>query len=240
MSNCLGSEGYIHGEQARFYANLDAARIRKTATDVIAVDNAARAVSNYRQQQGIASRALAISEEQQRHAQDVYWPRELQFMEEFANPEAVESLADIGRRYGGRLALTISGGFAQQLAQAKRTAPRNCTSANAKTLQDLMIARAQAVASARVLGRGLAYAEYQARNDRNDARRYQSILVGRGLIGQAATLYASAGVEFATLGAQLGDVFSAFDETEKEAQDRAAREEWGGAWEPLAAIGALG
>ncbi|CAB3951460.1 hypothetical protein LMG6001_02784 [Achromobacter insolitus] len=136
-------------------------------------------------------------------------------MEAFATPEAVKSIADMGRRYSGRLTSTISGGFAQQLVQAKRTAPRYC--ANAKTLQDLMTARAQTVASARMLGRNLAHAEYRARNDRDNARRYQSILVGRGLIGQAATLYANAGVEFAMLGAQLGDVFGAFDETEEEA-----------------------
>ncbi|MDF8362391.1 hypothetical protein [Achromobacter anxifer] len=61
--------------------------------------------------------------------------------------------------------------------------------------------------------------------------------MGRGLVGRAATLYASAGVEFATLGAQLGDVFSAFDETEEEAQ---GREQWGDAWEPLPAIGTEG
>ncbi|WP_175199339.1 hypothetical protein [Achromobacter insolitus] len=145
----------------------------------------------------------------------MHWPRELQFMEAFATPEAVKSIADMGRRYSGRLTSTISGGFAQQLVQAKRTAPRYC--ANAKTLQDLMTARAQTVASARMLGRNLAHAEYRARNDRDNARRYQSILVGRGLIGQAATLYANAGVEFAMLGAQLGDVFGAFDETEEEA-----------------------
>jgi hypothetical protein len=35
-------------------------------------------------------------------------------------------------------------------------------------------------------------------------------------------------------------VFSAFDETKDEAQDRAAREEWGGAWEPLSTIGTVG
>jgi hypothetical protein len=35
-------------------------------------------------------------------------------------------------------------------------------------------------------------------------------------------------------------VFSAFDETEDEAQDRAVREEWGSAWEPLSIIGTAG
>lgn len=71
MENYLGAEGYTHGEQTRFDADMDAARIRKTAADIIAVDNAARAgVSNYRQQVKIADRALDISEAQRRHAQD--------------------------------------------------------------------------------------------------------------------------------------------------------------------------
>lgn len=224
MANCLGAEGYMKGEQARFDANMDAARIRKTAADIIAVDNAARAVSNYRQQHDVADRALDISEAQRRHAQATYWPRELEFMEEFANPEAVENIADMGRRYGGRLAATLAKGFAQRLAEAKRNAPRYCTSANAKTLQDLMIVRAQAVANGRVLGRNLAFAEYQARNDLNQERRMQAINVGRGLVGQAATLYATAGLGLAELGTQMGGVFEAFAETEEEAQ---AREEAG-------------
>lgn len=220
MSNCLGSEGYMHGEQARFDANMDAARIRKTAADIIAIDNAAHAVSSYRHQRDITDRALGISEAQQRHAEATYWPRELDFMEEFANPEAIENIADMGRRYGGRLTATLAKGFAQRLAEAKRNAPRYCTSANAKTIQDLMIVRAQAVANGRVLGRTLAFAEYQARNDLNQERRIQAINVGRGLVDQAATLYASAGLGLAELSTQMGAVFEAFAETEEEAAER--------------------
>lgn len=224
MANCLGADGYMYGEQARFDANMDAARIRKTAADIIGIDNAARAVSNYRKQVKIADRTQVVSEAQQRHARATYWPRELDFMEEFANPETVENIADMGRRYGGRLAAILAKGFAQRLAEAKRNAPRYCTSANAKTIQDLMIVRAQAVANGRVLGRNLAFAEYQARNDLNQARRMQAINVGRGLVGQAATLYATAGLGLAELGTQMGGVFEAFAETEEEAQ---AREEAG-------------
>lgn len=76
----------MYGEQARFDANMDAAQ--KTAADLIAIaiDYTAHPVSNYHQQVKIADRALDISEAQRRHAQDAYWPHELDFMEDLANP----------------------------------------------------------------------------------------------------------------------------------------------------------
>lgn len=48
----------MHGTQARYCANIDAAQICKTAADVNAVDNAACSISNYRPKQGIASHTL--------------------------------------------------------------------------------------------------------------------------------------------------------------------------------------
>lgn len=79
----------------------------------------------------------------------------------------------MGRRYGDRVAATPAKGFAQRLAETKHNAPHYYSSANAKAIQDLMIVRAQTVTNGRVLGRTLAFAEYQARNDLNQERRMQ-------------------------------------------------------------------
>ncbi|CAB3934488.1 hypothetical protein LMG6001_02783 [Achromobacter insolitus] len=62
MSNCLGSEGYQYADKVKTEAIDFAARIRKTAAERVTVDNSARAVSSYLEQQGIASRTLEISE----------------------------------------------------------------------------------------------------------------------------------------------------------------------------------
>jgi hypothetical protein len=70
------------------------------------------------------------------------------------------------------------------------------------------------MANARVLGRNIAFAEYQARNDVNLERRMQAAAIGRDLMQQAANLYASAGQGLAAAGSilsgQMGKALEAF------------------------------
>lgn len=203
MADCLDDAGYTEGEKIRADAVKQGALIRQAAAVLIAIDNAAQALKNYKQQRDIASRSMKIAEEVQKHAQNTYWPRELEFLAEFGTPEAIEAIETMGRRYGGRLAADVSRAFASKLKEARCGFSRYCTSANKKVAQDLLMARAQAVANARVLGRNIAFAEYQARTDTNYERRLQAVALGRGLMGQAAALYKSAGAGLASVGAEL-------------------------------------
>lgn len=210
--NCLNDFGYEAGESIRSSAVQTAATIRQAAAIAIALDNANRLVENYQDQRDISQRAMAIAESQQNQLRTVFWPREEQFLLEFANPDAVETVEVMGRRYGGRLAAMVAGGFAQQLKQAKCSFSRYCTSANKKLIQDLLMARANGIANARVLGRSIAFAEYQARNDKNIDQRLQAVAIGRGLLQQAATLYAKAGQGLASVGGILsGQLSSALE-----------------------------
>lgn len=206
--NCLDGSGYTVGETIRGEAVSQAALIRQVAAIAIAVDNAARLISNYKKQRDIANRSTKIAEENQDQLKQVFWPREEQFLAEFSNPEAIESIEVMGRRYGGRIVAPIAAAFARQIKEARCGFSRHCTSANAKQIQDLMIARARAIANARVLGRRIAFEEFQARNDRNFERRMQAAALGRGLMDQVADLLRSAGAGLATAGAGLSESLS--------------------------------
>lgn len=201
--DCLDDTGYAAGELLRTGAVATGALIRQVAAVAIAIDNAAQLVANYKRQRDIAKRSVQITQEQQSQLRNVFWPREEQFLAEFSNPEAIEEVEVLGRRYGGRLVSTVSAAFAMALKDAKCAMPRYCTSANSKVLQDLMMARSTAVASARILGRQIAFAEYQARTDENYNRRLQAVSLGRGLINEAMSLYQAAGQGLAAVGSNL-------------------------------------
>lgn len=209
---CLSDAGYSAGEALRAGAVATAATIRKVAAAAIALDNANRLIDNYKDQRDIARRTLAIAERQQEQLRTVYWPREAQFLNEFANPEALETVEAVGRRLGGRMAAAVSAAFARQLKETRCAFARYCTSANKKAMQDLLMARAAGIANARVLGRNIAFADYQARQDTNLERRAQAVAIGRNLLQQAATLYAKAGDGLANVGGILsGQLSSALE-----------------------------
>jgi hypothetical protein len=209
---CLGSAGYTSGESIRTAGVHTAATIRQVAAAAIAVDNANQLVKNYKDQRDISKRALHLAQQQQQQLRTVYWPREQQFLAEFANPEAIETVDAMGRRYAGRLVATVAAAFARQIKEAKCSFARYCTSQSKKIMQDLLMARATGIANARVLGRNIAFAEFQARNDVNFERRAQAVAVGRGLMQQAATLYASAGQGLAAVsGIYAGQLNSALE-----------------------------
>jgi hypothetical protein len=190
--SCITDEGYVAGEKKRLDAQQEVAIIKAIELGIIAAVNAADMIDNYRKQRDIQDRGLALAEEAQAQLQGTFWPRELQFLAEFANPEEIEAVETMGRRYAGRLVSTIAGGFAAKRREAKCSMPRHCTSANMKTLQDIYAAEAFAMANARTLGRNIAFAEYQARDDKNWDRRTQAVALGRKLLGEAASLMRSA------------------------------------------------
>lgn len=202
-TGCLNSEGYAIAEEVRAAAVKNAANIRRIAAIAIAIDNAAQLIKNYRDQRDLADRSMKIAEAQQKHLQQNFWPREMEFLAEFGIPEPVEAAEALGRRYAGRLVASFAGAFATMIKQADCNASRYCTSARQKAIQDLLLARSQAIANARVLGRNIAFAEVQARHDRNYDRRMQAVRLGRGLISQAASLYEKAGVGMASVGREL-------------------------------------
>lgn len=223
----LTDAGYAAGETSRTTAADTASFIRQAAAALIAIDNANRLVDNYKKQRDIQDRMLTISEEQQEHLSTVFWPREIQFLNEFSQGEAIEAVETVGRRYAGRLVATVAGAFALKLREAKCSAPRYCTSAVNKNLQDLLMARSAAMANARVLGRNIAFAEFQARNDVNLERRMQAVAIGRDLMQQAANLYASAGEGLARAGGilsgQMSKALEAFNYARNFRQDLKAQ-----------------
>lgn len=221
--SCLSDSGYQNGEQIRADAVKRGSNIRQVGAIAIAIDNAARLIGNYRNQRDIADRSMSIAETNQRRTKNVYWPREMQFLKEFAeSPEPIESVEDMGRRYGGRLAAMVADGFAKQIQKARCGFSRYCSSSNAKQIQDLMITQAKAVANARVLGRNIAFAEFQARHDTEFERRMQAVALGRGLTDQAASFLRAAGDGLASVGASLegslGSALEAFSYARRQGQ----------------------
>jgi hypothetical protein len=131
----------------------------------------------------------------------MFWAAENQFKNEFLTPEVIESVETMGRRYAGRLVSSVLGAFATKIHEVKCNMNRYCTSANMKMLQDIYLMRSFAVTAARTLGRNIAFAEYQARNDLNWERRKQAAALGRKLGGDASSLIKSAGQGLASIGA---------------------------------------
>lgn len=200
---CLDGGGYKPAEQIRADAVEHAAYLRMAAAAIIAVDNAARLISNMKLQRDVSDQQMSIAEENQANLKKTFWPRELEFLGEFGTPEDIEEAQVLGRRYAGRLVAAAAGAFAQQIKDADCNASRYCTSQRSKNMQDLLLVRSQAIANARVLGRMIGFSEVQARRDRNDARRRQAVAIGRDLIGQAASFYGAAGRGLAAAGGEI-------------------------------------
>ncbi|MCM2558144.1 hypothetical protein NDQ41_05465 [Alcaligenes faecalis] len=216
MPSCLNDDGYIKAQAELRTATYSAANIRRAVATLVGVDNATQTLKNHHQQGYIAARALEIAEDVQLHAQTTYHPSEQQFLSEFGTTRQVEDVEVIGRRYGGRLASTVAAAFAQQLRQAHCNASRYNTSANAKLIRDLTIASARGIACARVLGRKIAFAEYQALNDLDYIRQMQAIEIGRGLFDQITAIYQQAGLSLETLSQHLTNAFEALTPTDDE------------------------
>ena len=221
-TSCMDNLGYMGGEATRSAGVTAALVIRQVVAAAIAADNANEMVKSYRALRDISSRSVAIAESQQAQLEKTYWPRELDHLAEFGDDDpTIESAAVLGTRYAGRLVSTVAGGFARQMRELRCNASRYCTSAFRKQFQDLMQARAAALASARVLGRNIGFAEYQARTDTNFNRRMQAVAMGRGLMGEAAKLMHAAAGSLATAvrdnEKQLASAIEAFG---------AARQDW--------------
>lgn len=221
-TSCMNNFGYMGGEATRSAGVTAALVIRQVVAAAIAADNANEMVKSYRALRDISSRSVAIAESQQAQLEKTYWPRELDHLAEFGDDDpTIESATVLGTRYAGRLVSTVAGGFARQMRELRCNASRYCTSAFRKQFQDLMQARATALASARVLGRNIGFAEYQARTDTNFNRRMQAVAMGRGLMGEAAKLMHAAAGSLATAvrdnEKQLASAIGAFG---------AARQDW--------------
>lgn len=209
---CLSGDGYSEGESARASAQQSAATYKAVAAGVIAADNAYQLYDNYKAQRKIARRANVIKENYQNFLMQNFWPKELNYLNEFANPdthgEAPEDVEVMGSRYAGRLIPAIAKKFAEEIAAAKCNASRYCTSANKKTLQDLLLGRSNAIASARVAGRQMAFKEYRAKLDQNYKRRIAAVSLGDGMIAEAADLFAAALNTYQAVGSSLTNQFN--------------------------------
>lgn len=209
MCDCLGNTGFTAGEQVRAAAIATAATLRQAAAVAQIGISANDMADIYRQKKDMAQRQQTIANETQSHMETVFWPKELQFLTEFDSVVAEETAEALGARYAGRLVATVAGKFADKIHEFKCSAPRYCTSSVSKGLQDLMFARGQAIANARIMGRLIGYAEVQSRDELNYKRRQQAISVGRGLVSQAAKLYGEAASSMASIGQDVASQLNA-------------------------------
>lgn len=199
-SDCVGGEGYKRGEKLRADAVRQASLIRGATAAIIAVDNAMQVIDNYSRQRDLANRTTKMAEEQQKHMEETYWPRELEFLNEFANPEEREEVEVLGRRISGRLVSQVANAFAKKEAEIRCNASRYCASGYAKAMQDLFLNRSFAIAQARTLGRNIAFAKWQQYEGLDDSRRREAIALGKGLVGSSASLMKQAGQGLANAG----------------------------------------
>jgi hypothetical protein len=198
--SCISNSAYTTAENLRTSAALTNAGLKAFQLGYEAYRSGQDLIDNYRKQHELAKRAQDIAEAIQGQ-QSMFWAAENTFRDEFTQPEAVEDVEVMGRRYAGRLVSSVLGGFANKIHEIKCSMNRYCTSANMKALQDIYLMRSFAVSTARTLGRNIAHAEYQARTDLNWEKRKQAAALGRKLTGDGASLIASAGRGLASIAA---------------------------------------
>lgn len=221
--SCVQDSQYKEAEKLRAEAVKSAADLRLSQAIVMAIDNANQLISNYRKQNDIASETLDMMEENQAHLKNTFWPRELEFRDEYCNPEDREQIEEVGRRYAGRLVSSVAKQFADQLAQLRCNANKYCTSAFTKALQDLSLARAQGIANARILGRMLAFKEVQRLDDLAFDRKLQAAGLGQDLIQQAASFISKGAQGYSQIGQRLtGDLNTNFSQIGSAIQQRNA------------------
>jgi hypothetical protein len=198
--SCISNSAYTTAENLRTGAALTNAVLKSSQLVYEAYRSGQDLIDNYRKQNDLARRAQDIAEAIQGQ-QAVFWAAEDQFRDEFTQPEPIEDVEVMGRRYSGRLVSSILGKFADKIHEIKCSMNRYCTSANMKALQDIYLMRSFAVSTARTLGRNIAHAEYQARTDLNWEKRKQAAALGRKLAGDGASLIAAAGRGLASMAA---------------------------------------
>lgn len=201
-SPCVGGSAYSTAEGIRAGAMTAGNAIKQLIALDMARDNARKLIDNYRKQRDIADRSLKISEQQQGQLSEVFWPREEEFLNEFATPEDREAAEVLGRRYAGRMVVPLARTFAKAFRDLKCNHPIRCASSYKRASLQLVNARHSAIGTAKALGYSLGHAEYLARKEIGTKRRMQALAWGRGLIAQATALYGSAGRTLAAVGEQ--------------------------------------
>ena len=211
MADCLQDSEYIAAEKKRADAVKFASNWKLGQAIVMAIDNAAQLISNYKKQNDIADEAMSMMEANRKHMKNVFWSHELRFLAEYCSPEDIEGIEEVGRRIAGRLVSQVAGQFAKLFDALRCNVNKYCASAYSKALQDLYIARSQAIANARILGRMQAFAEHQQFDDLNFKRKVQAAGLGQDLIGQAASFMSQGASGYAQIGqriaGQLGQSF---------------------------------
>ena len=209
MAVTVDDSGYILAETARFLGNRLAAGIKEGVTIAQAAINSRDAISNYRKLANVSSRAISIEEQEQRHLRDTYWPRELQFLNEFKTPRKWDTQSVLAKRYAGRMWAPVAGMFAKKFKELDINRQRYHGKSYMHALQELTVTMAQTKANMFVLADRLAFAEAQAVNDTDFERRKQAVALRQGLIGQAQALMASAAEGLAGAGAEAASSASA-------------------------------
>jgi len=242
MATGVTSSGYEQAEKIRNEALRDAANTRKIVAAALALLNALLLISNFKKQKALADRTYKISLELHNKLKDKFWPRELQFLNEFGydGGEDIEDIDDYGKRYGGRLRATVAKTYSDKLKQLRCQAPRYCVSQIQRVYQELFQQKAFALANANIAGQGIGFNEYQQRVSKARNRRLQAIGLGEGLTGMslnatktAAGALAASGADYANnLKVALGQWSTAeYTRYRYDHADLIARA--GGSWEDL-------
>jgi hypothetical protein len=203
MANmCVSAKGYHEAEKIRFDAVEQAAAIRQAIAVAQLALNAADAISDFKKLRDVSSRAISIEESEQDHLRTVYWPAELQMLNEFTTPTVWEDQATLAKRYAGRLWPPFAAAFAREMEQLKCSKARYCGDAFKKRCEELAIQMAGARANVHLLADRIAYEEVEAVRDTDFERRKQVIAMRQGLVAQAASLMAQASSGFAGAASQ--------------------------------------
>lgn len=226
---CMTDIGYKEGEQIRSDAVQNAARIRQAVALVIAIDNAQQVIDGYNKQHAIAQRSVNISERQQWRLQSVFWPRELDFLAEFANPGPNTISTKIPQYYAGMLQASVLAKFGPEYQKIRCSRGRYQKSQYQKNLSDVTMAMSSAYNNARHMGFDVSRLEKFARDDRDYQRRFQAIAMGRGLLQAAAGIMAAGAKALNAASSSYAGRFnsamealgSAYGRTQASADDRA-------------------
>lgn len=196
MSNTITDRGYKSAQTVIIDAVKVASLAKEAASIAALASNMELMVSNASAQQKIKKRSLAIEQSKQKHAEDVYWPKETSFGEEYAGPQAlqreIEDVSVLGKRYAGRLLAIVNYKYSVRESKLEANKYRYETSTWESALTDLYIEKTREQVNARVIARLIAESEYQAKTDVNYARALQALSTIYGMQADPASFLSTA------------------------------------------------
>jgi hypothetical protein len=222
MSTTVSQFGIQMGEFYRRWGIETVSTIRMTTSIIALTAHAIALYMNYKRQKDAQHRQLDILQDIQARRR-LFWALEIQMLGDYGddgNPgEDPLEPAEYGSVFAGRMVPNIAYKYEEFLNGIKCNAGKYQTSALRQNVAKAMRARAVDISNMRTQAYFLGAMEYRAKDELYFQRRYDTVAMGAGLLGQASEMAAKAaagfGQQVAYWASAMQNDFAMFNEAAK-------------------------